>query len=427
MISQAILRKLWDFAGSRNLAVFVLLMSITYVLVLFAFGLLVETRWLNVIAGLLPYKVLYALFFVNLTIWELRWIPAMLRRCKNEALPDLVERLQAGRQRTEVEGESSIHALREYLEGHGYGIRLAEGVTYACKGRFSPIGNLLFHTSFFLLLFGVLAGLLYGFHGSAVVTEGQPFKGSRAEYRSIAAGSAASLPDVDFDLEKLSADLWDGRMFFTRLEAQLLHRGGRDIARVSSAAKIGTADVTLSGYGYAPMYLLRNEMGEIVGRGYVNLNIFSPGSEDHFRVPGYPHRIFVSFYPDHAKADGKITSRSMNPVNPAYSLRIFRGRFPVYTGVVKPGEWAGYDAMSISFPTLGKYGEFRIVRNPGHPFIWAAFIMMGLGLAWRLFFYRKEVLLWRDSAGRTWLAGRFDYYPKLNAAWLEGLAGKFGA
>lgn len=415
MISRDTARRIWDFAGSRNLAVFVLLMSITYVLVLFVFGLLVEVRWLHVIAGLLPYKVLYALFFLNLTIWQIRWIPAVLRRCRSETMADVAHRLQAGRDRIEVHDG---RALASYLAQRGYAVRGAERMTYAFKGRWSPVGNLLFHASFLLLLFGVLAGLLYGFQGSAVITEGHSFKGGRAEYRSIAGGTAASLPEVDFDLQKISASLWDGRMFFTRLEAELMHRRGSDVARVSSAASVGGADVTLSGYGYAPMYVLVDAAGEVQAQGYVNLNIFARGSEDDFRVPGYPHRIFVSFHPDY-------TSKSMDPVNPAYSLRIFRGRLPVYTGVVRPGEWADYDGMRISFPTFARFGEFRIVRDPGQPLVWAAFFMMSLGLAWRALFYRRELLLWRDSEGRTWLTGRFDSYPGLHARWLEALAGKF--
>ena len=438
--------KLWDFAGSRDLSVFVLLMSITYVLVLFIFGLLVETRWLNVIAGLLPYKALYALFFLNLILFEIRWIPAVLRRCKREVLPDAVTWLQAGRHRIEVEvSQFGIRALEQCLMRRGYNVPIAAGaisgaemndagkpdapcriLLYASRGRFSPMGNVLFHASFLLLLFGALAGVLYGFEGRAIVTEGYPFKGSRAEYRSIAAAPTAALPDVDFDLEKISASLWDGRMFFTRLEAQLVHRGGRDIARVSSAVRVGKAQVTLSGYGYAPMFVLRDATGEVVRRGHVNLNIFGRGSEDDFKVPGYPHRVVVSFYPDHAEADGKIISRSMNPVNPAYSLRIFRGRVPVYAGVVKPGEWADYDGMSISFPAFARFGEFRIVRHPGYPLIWTAFIMMGFGLIWKLLFYRKEVSLWQDGEGRTWLTGRADYCQKLHVDWLESLAGKFG-
>ena len=57
--------------------------------------------------------------------------------------------------------------------------------------------------------------------------------------------------------------------------------------------------------------------------------------------------------------------------------------------------------------------------------IWIAFILMGVGLTWKLLFYRKELVLWQDGAGRTWLAGRFDYYPKLHAHWLARLAAEF--
>ncbi|HSG77752.1 MAG TPA: hypothetical protein VLA30_16670, partial [Burkholderiales bacterium] len=125
--------------------------------------------------------------------------------------------------------------------------------------------------------------------------------------------------------------------------------------------------------------------------------------------------------------DGKAVSKSMHPVNPVYMLRIFRGRLPVFTGAVKPGEWADFDGLSISFPSYVKSGTFQIVSNPGHPIIWAAFIVMGLGLAWRLLFYRKNIALWQDDAGRTWLSGRFDYFPRLNAGWLASLGEQFKA
>ena len=94
-------------------------------------------------------------------------------------------------------------------------------------------------------------------------------------------------------------------------------------------------------------------------------------------------------------------------------------------GVVRPGEWAEYDGLRISFPSFVRSGTFKIVRNPGHPLIWIAFVVMVSGLAWRLLFYRQEVVLWRDEAGRTWLSGRFDYFRRLHAGWLAGLAVDF--
>lgn len=441
MINRNFWRTIWAFAGSRNFSVFVLVMASTYVLILAVFGLLVETRWLNIVAGLYPFRLLYALFFLNLILCAIARAPTVVRRCKSEDFPALGGNV--GRMKHAIDvpvTDLRIEDLIQRLRRRGYAVRGAEGgsadadavsrpvgLIYASRGRFSPMGNLLFHAGFLVLLLGAVTNVLYRFEGTAIIAEGGSFTGAKKEYRTIAESFTGALPRVDFDVEKITADFWQGRVFFTGLEAQLVHRGGREVARLSNAVRVGDAEVTISGFGYVPLAVLKDRDGEIVTRTHVKLNVFPPGTEDYFFVPGYPHKIFVSFYPDHEEANGKIVSKSMDPVNPAYFLRIMRGRIPVYTGLVKPGAWADYDGLSISFPSFIRSGDFRVVRNPGHPFIWIAFVVMGLGLAWRLLFYRKEMALWRDDAGRTWLSGRFDYFPNLNAAWLASLATEFGS
>ena len=433
-----LLRKTGALAGSRNFSVFVLVISISYVMILGVFGLLVEAPWLNIIAGLLPFHLLYALFFLNLILVGIRRVPAVIRQCQKTGLPQGREELNRFNHAAPVKGAGfRVPEFRHYLKRRGYQVQVDESaykvagdrrpatLVYASSGRFSPLGNLLFHASFFLILVGAVVNAYYRFEGRAIIAEGRPFTGGKAEYQWINGATATALPEVNFDVEKIEADFWDDRLLFTRLEATLLSREGRAITKCSLALQVGGAVVTIDGYGYVPKYELKNKAGQTVDKANVMLNIFAPGSEDSFQVRGYPHKIFVSFYPDHAQVNGKIVNRSMNPVNPAYFLRILRGRIPVYTGFVKPGEWAQYDGLSISFPSFVRSGEFQIVRNPGHPFIWAAFIMMGLGLAWRLLFYRKELVLWRDEAGRIWLAGRFNYYPKLHAQWLVSLTETF--
>lgn len=433
-------RTAWEFAGSRNFSVFVFVMAIVHVLVLAVFraGFRVEERWLYVLADLWPYRLFYALFFLNLVALGVGWVPAVIRVCK---LPPLPERLEpGGRPDRDIEVTGSLRAdeLGRHLKRRGYRVARADDdrgafrdrpgrqtLLYAGKGRYSLAGNLLFHAGFLLVLAGAVANALYGFSGTAILAEGDAFRGAKKEYRTTAGGRWSALPEVDFDVESISADLWEGRMLFTRLQAQLLHRGGRDITEVNAGVRIGDAQVLMSGYGYAPRFELKNRDGMVVDMGTVKLNLISPGSEDFFYIPGYPHKIFVAFHPDHAQLDGKTVNRSMNPVNPAFFLRILRGRIPVYTGWVKPGEWAQFDGLSISFPSFARSAEFRIFRNPGDPLIWTALVAMVLGLAWRLLFHRKEVVLWRDDAGRTWLAGRADYYPRLHAAWLARLAAEF--
>ncbi len=428
-------RAAWAFAGSRQLSVFVLVMGITYALILavFRIGFGVDERWLSVLADLLPYKLFYALFLVNLTVLGIGWVPALFRLCR---LPDLAQRVDhPGRFEgaAQVPGAGvRIEALERHLMRRGYRCSAPAGdgmpqeyLLCASKGRSSSLGNLLFHGGFLLLLAGAVTNALYRFEGTAVIAEGGAFSGARKEYRTIAGAPDAALPQVDFDVERVSAEFWMGRLLFTHLQAQLLHRGGRDVATVSAPAQVGNATVTIAGYGYAPTFQFKGKDGVIADMATVKLNIISPGNEDYFYVPGYPHKIFVSFYPDHAEVDGRVASKSMNPVNPAYFVRILRGRIPVYAGLLKPGEWAAFDGLAISFPSFTRSGEFRIARNPGHPMIWMAFAVMGLGLAWRLFFHRKEVALWRDAAGCTWVCGRADYFPKLHAAWLASLADRF--
>ncbi len=430
--------KIWALAGSRNFSVFVLVMSISYVLILAVFGLLVEPKWLDILSGLLPFQLLYGLFFLNLVLIGIRRVPAVMRQCQKTGLPQGREELNRFNPATPTQGAGfKVQELTHYLRRRGYQVQLDQGagnaapgmhpatLLYASSGRFSPLGNLLFHASFLLLLAGAVTNVYYRFEGTTLIAEGRPFSGAKAEYRTIGGAAGAALPKVDFDVETIAADFWDGRLFFTRLEAQVLHRGGRDIAKLSSAVQVGNAAVSIAGYGYVPRYELKNKAGQTVDEANVMLNIFAPGSEDSFKVRGYPHKIFVSFFPDHAKVKGEIVNKSMNPVNPAYFVRVLRGRIPVYTGFIKPGEWAQYDGLSLSFPSYIRSGEFQIVRNPGHPFIWIAFILMGVGLTWKLLFYRKELVLWQDGAGRTWLAGRFDYYPKLHAHWLARLAETF--
>lgn len=432
-------RAIWAFAGSKNFSVFVMVMGIADAFVLAIFGFLVEDRWLDIMAGLYPFRLLYGLFFLNLIALGIWWVPAVVRRCRLPELPERVEHPGRFDHAIQIRNPGfRTEELKKYLRWRGYRIRIATGVSalrsaagrpetlvHASKGRYSLVGNLLFHAGFLLLLCGAVTNTLYRFEGSAVIAEGAAFSGAKGEYRRIAESSVVKLPDVDFDVGKITAEFWEGRLLFTRLEAQITHRDGRDVARLSNAVRVGQADLTISGFGYAPLVVLQDRSGREVTRARVRLNIFPPGSEDYFSLPGYPHKVFVSFFPDYANVNGRIVNRSMDPLNPAYFLRILRGRLIVYSGVVRPGEWAEYDGLRISFPSFVRSGTFKIVRNPGHPLIWIAFVVMVSGLAWRLLFYRQEVVLWRDEAGRTWLSGRFDYFRRLHAGWLAGLAVDF--
>lgn len=439
-------KRAWDFLGSRDLSVFIFVMGLTYTLFLAIFGMAVPLPWVNNISKLLPFKVLYFLFFVNLIICEIKWIPVIVRRCRRPKCPETAEDLERLRHKITVSREpSAVSRLEKCLRWRGYKVQTLDyrlqtidlgtesnvlslrssvpTLLYAYKGRFSPIGNLLFHFSFLFLLTGVGVSLLFRFEGSARVPEGFEFNGSRGEYSFFSASPLSSLPPLSFSLDKISPRFWKEKLLFTDLRADMSYPEGRGSAWMSSPLKSGGARVTINSIGITPKYLLRDREGKELDAGYVNLAAFAPGTEDHFQVPGYPHQIFVSFYPDHEIRGDKVITRSMEMKNPAYSIRVFRGRLLVFSGLVRPEEEAAFEGLRLSFPEMRYWGEFKIIKDPGFVWIWTAFILFGVGLVWRLLFYRKEIVLVKEGTALL-LYGNSDYYHKLFENELRMLAGE---
>ena len=442
MDEKGIGRRTWNFLGSRDFSVFIFIMGLTYVFILAIFGMLVPVPWVNNISKLLPFKVLYILFFVNLIICEIKWLPVIIMRCRKYKKPETLEELERFRHQITVQSsEFKVQELEKYLKWRGYRVRSQKSevrsqesgeknsslltphsslILHAYKGRFSPLGNLLFHVSFLLLLIGVGVSSLFRFEGSARVTEGYSFSGSIPEYSGISAS-----PKLSFSLERISPEFWEGQLLFTELKADIKYQGGTGSAWMSSPLKIDNAKVTINSVSITPMYILRNKEGKELDAGDVNLAVFVPGSEDYFQIPGYPHRIYVSFYPDHEIKGEQIINRSMYPKNPAYFLKIYRGKLLVFSGLVRQGEEAEFESLRLSFPEMRYWGEFRIVKDPGFVFIWTAFIFLGIGLTWRLLFYKNEiVVIKKDDA--VYLCGNSDYYPVLFKNKLRMLAGMAG-
>lgn len=426
-------KKIWDYLGSRDFSVFIFVMACTYSVILVIFATVIPLPWVKRIANLLPFKVLYMLFFINLIICEIKWIPVIVRKCRKPKIPKAMEDLQRFRHKIKLRSQGSgVRSFEKYLRWRGYkvktGVRSQESeenvscltyhvspLLYAYKGRFSPVGNLLFHIAFLLLLFGAWISIFTHFEGTTILMEKQEFMGTREEYSSISARTA-DLPPIVFRVDRIVPQFWGNQILFTDLKAEVrfpthgrVHSG---VIRLAQPIKINGAKVAVSGIGYIPMFLLKDKAGNILDSGNVNMNIFPPGNEDHFQIPGYPHKIFVSFYPDYEIKDGKIMNRSMDIVNPAYYVKVFRNRVLSFSGILKPGEEIYYDGVGLSFPEFKYWGQFRIVKNPGFIYIWIAFILFGTGLVWKLLFYRKEIAVVKEGAA-IYLYGNSDYYQRL--------------
>lgn len=415
-------KKLWDWAGSREFSIFIFIAAITYSLISYVFALLVPKSWFDIFQTLLPMTVLYVLFFINLLICEIKWIPVVIRRCRRPEPPVLT---QLGRYRQVVINQSlSGDKLKDRLpKAYTLCEQEEEGkkITHAFRGAYSPLGNLLFHISYFFLLTGILIGLLFRFDGTALVAEGTKFNGSEKSYQSVSLSPYAVLPDINFTLNSVNPEFWGNELLFTDLRADItLTNGRKESAWLSSPVRIGGAKVSIAGIGYAFRYRLTDDKDNELANGMELLNVFMPGVEEGFKVPGYPHRFLVAYYPDAVIKNESVINRSMNRINPVIGLRVYRGRLPVYSGLMREGEKAEFDSLKFSIEEVKYWGDFKAVKNPGFPWIWAAFAMMVVGLIWRFIFCRKEIVVVENEGGVS-VYCRSEFFPGLFEGILKSL------
>ena len=428
-----IIKKIWNFCGSRNLSVYIFITGLVYFFFLLAFGAVIPSWGVANLSKLLPFKVLYILFFINLIICEIKWVPVVLRRCRRPEMPEMAEDLGRFRERIEVRSqESGVRSLEKYLRRRGYKVQRpgARGqgpvesgaspltppsslILHAYSGRFSPIGNILFHISFLFLLAGVFVSLNYRFELKALLMEGQEFVG--AVYAKEDAGNQRKfLKDMRFEVKEILPRFWGGEMLFTGLKSLISHDGREDVAKLSSGINIHGARVTIEGLSYTPKYVLRDLEAGVMDVGYVNLANFVTGSVDDFNIPGFPYKIYVSIYPDFEKKDGKLATNSMNLLNPKLFIKVVRGKMSVYSGLIGLRDEAYFDGLGLSFPEIKYNGAFKVVKDPGEWLVWAGFVLMGTGLIWKLLFYRREVSV-NVFGGKVYLSTYSDYYGELNA------------
>ncbi len=391
-------RALW----SPECSVVLMVAGILYVGMLAVWGMRSPLEVVQNISRLFPFKALYALLLLNLVLCMVPRLPATLRRCGPARLPRDLGDLARYRTRgivREIHEPFTLKALTRALRRRGYRVRLdADGRSLAAvRGRLAPLGDLAFHLAFLLILVGVFISASTRFSGDVVVTEGQTFWGEPGDYLAVQPRGDVSwrAPRLSFAVEKIGATFYQDELFFTELYAHVRYpadlAAGRTTVRLSQPLWLGGAMVTLVGYGFAPLYVLRGPDGRELDSAAVNLNVFPPGTEDSFRLPGLPHQVYVTVFPDPVLTDGVPRSRSNNLRSPVLSLRVYRHKVRVYEGVVPLGSSVSFDGLRLEFPELRRSGQVRVLRDPGAPWVFAGFLLGIGGLVFRLLWHRREV------------------------------------
>lgn len=274
------------------------------------------------------------------------------------------------------------------------------GALVAYKWRFAPYGTLIFHLSFFVVLAGILLSQSK-FEGKVVVVEGQAFTNARAQLvepskKVVEKIEESRLPKTTFVVDRVTPEFWEDKLFFTDLVADVAHPADTLAhaakIRLSAPLSLNGESITLSGFGYAPGYMLSLPGGGVVENSYVTMKIFPSGFEDSFELKAVPYKVYLKIYSDYVDRGGEPASKSFALKNPRIDVKIEdKSGKQVYKGLVKPSEEIKIGDYLLSFPAIRLYGEFRIIKDPGIPLIFLGIFLACAGLAWRLLLYRRVI------------------------------------
>jgi cytochrome c biogenesis protein ResB len=366
---------------------------------------------------------LLIVFFLNLIVVTAGRIPVILKRAYIIGRPGFVgsETLK-GKDEVSISipEEDAIKKVSDYfIKRRWYIVKdVSNRNILAVRNRFSPLGFLLFHMSFFLCLVGALLIMYTRFSGNLVLTEGQSFKGDIRQFRSVSDDPKIfrKLPDLGLYLEKVRP-YYEGDVpteLETLLQVRYEGKVMREEMKVNQPVRRGAYSIIVNDVGVSPLFDIRGPSGQHIDAAYVSLNVLH-GAEDSFRFDTDPRYTFhVLFYPDYDVKDGAAMTRSIELRHPVMHLMVEKEGKKIYDGIVEKGEYADITPYSVGFNDIRYWTEFHISREYGKSILVSGFICALAGLIMRLVFYQKTIRMaveTRNGGSLLYMSGKSEYFP----------------
>lgn len=414
-----LLQGAWKLLASRKVsAVLMTLLVGAYVAWLLPFQFYGTPAWrTRNIASETGFVVLGVALLANSVACVLDRTPALVRSALRARSVRAGEPYDAEAEaiRSPLDAGEALKRAARTLRGRAHRVWLSDdgGSAIATIGIWAPLATVAFHLALAFFAVALLLNLNGFFRGKVVAVEGESFDASspysyfEPTVEEMEAIPQDVLPKGFVMLEKVEPELWRDVLLFTRLEALVSVDGKRERIAINNSASIDGDQLAVDGFGYSPEFRLVHPDGR-VDRAFVRLKVFPPGTEDQFPLEGTGFVVSAALFPD-AEVDGtQVTNLSYNLRDPAFGVRIERegeeDARPVFSGVLRPGEAAGFEGYVFSFPSVRYFAELRVVSNPGAPWFMAG-LATALGAALlRFTFRRRRVLVWvqpREGGGSS--------------------------
>ena len=398
-----------------------------------------DRLWLFEVYASPWFAAIYLLLLISMTGCVLPRCARLWRAARADPprAPSNLARLPGHRRvDTAVPSGDVLRVTAEELRRRRFRVSVDGATVRAEKGFLREVGNLLFHLSLLVLLFGVAAGALFGFEGRVIVAEGAGFSNTRSQYDDFSPGpfvDESRLTPFFFTLDDFSATFEQagpqrGTPRDFRADITVTRQPGeREEAttiEVNSPLDVRGTKVFLTGNGYAPRVTVRDGQGREVTTGPV---VFLPldgffTSEGVVKAPdARPEQLgFEGLFLPTAAFDPVTGPYSLSPdiLDPQLLLTAYTGDLGLsdgapqsvyvldtadldqvnedgqpFTRALRPGETMTLPngLGSVTFDGVARFANFQIAYDPGKEVSLVAAIMLLVGLTMSLTIPRRRV------------------------------------
>ncbi|QSR30621.1 cytochrome C biogenesis protein [Nocardioides sp. S5] len=367
--------------------------------------------------------------------------------------------------------DDALDSAVAHLRDRRFRVTRTQNEVRAEKGRLRELGNLAFHLSLLVLLFGIAGGKLFGYEGRVALVEGTTFANVTSSYDALAPApwaDLAGLEPLELTLEDFAAEFetegvrfGEPRNFEAAVSYDSVEEGdGSFTIRPNRPLDINGTKFFLTGHGYAPEVTVRDGNGDVAVSGPIIFlpvdqaftsdgvvkapdarptslalrGLFLPTAVEGpngMGVSAYPDMVnpivqFVAYTGDLGLDDGNAQSVYELDFTDLEQVRDADGK--PWRVSLAPGESVRLpDGLgSVTFDGLSRFANFQIARDPGKEVSLVAAILLMVGLTASLGIPRRRIWVRRNDDGTIELAGRSLSRRPVPPGLLQDLAATIG-
>jgi len=317
---------------------------------------------------------------------------------------------EAGGQRPDGPAGAAVTAVEQVLRQRGYRARFAcapgAWKVRGAKGDVGVWGSVLFHIGILLIMAAVVLSTSASFEASVKLTEGQAFDARVDKYGVRKAGRWYSPParPLTFRLKRVEPDFdVDGAATVASIvEPTLEGRASRFLepSPVYISHGMRYAGMTIHqgrAIGYAPLVVVLDAASKPLLQGYLQLTTVE-GAEgasymDYFALKDKDARIDLELLPDAVYRDGAYVSRSGALKSPVLHAIVRENGKPVLDQFITVTRNVSAGGYTVFFGGVRRWSQLDISDAPGVPVLVAGSLLGLLGLALRLLYVRRRVVI----------------------------------